>query len=124
MAFDDDQSPPRLFHKLRENSEFRKMFAERARKLLTDGGPLTPSRAAARYEKWSKTIQSAIIAEAARWGNYRRDIHQYKTGPYELYTPREHWKPEIERLLKDYFPKRTQVVIKQFEEAGLMEKEK
>jgi hypothetical protein len=124
MAFDDDQSPPRLFHKLRENSEFRRMFAERARHHLTDDGPLTPSRAAARYEKWSKTIQSAIIAEAARWGNYRCDIHQYKTGPYELYTPREHWKPEIERLLKDYFPKRTQVVIKQFEEAGLMEKEK
>src|SRR5205814_291533 len=45
MTFDDDQSPPRLFHKLRANSEFRRIFAERARQCLTANGALTPEKA-------------------------------------------------------------------------------
>jgi hypothetical protein len=121
MSFDDDQSPPRLFHKLRENAEFRRMFAERAQQHLTHGGALTPENAAERYRKWA--IDSAVVAESARWGDYRRDVHQYKTGPYELYTRNDHWRPEIDRLLKEYFPKRTEIVLKQFREIGLYPKE-
>jgi len=123
MAFDDDQSPPRLFHKLRENAEFRRIFAERARHHLTQGGALTPENAAERFRKWAKEIDSAVVAESARWGDYRRDVHPYKTGPYELYTRNDHWRPEIDRLLKDYFPKRTEIVLKQFREIGLYPKE-
>ena len=119
MAFDDDQSPPRLFHKLRENAEFRRMFAERAQQSLTNGGALTPENAAERFRKWAKQIDSAVVAESARWGDYRRDVHQYKTGPYELYTRNDHWRPEIDRLLKEYFPKRTEILLKQFREMGL-----
>src|SRR5205085_1996267 len=104
MAFDDDQSPPRLFQKLRRNAEFRRLFAGRARQHLTNGRALTPEKAAERYQKWVKEIDSALIAESARWGGYRRDVHPYKTGPYELYTRNEHWRPEIHRLLEEYFP--------------------
>jgi len=124
MEFDDDQSPPRLFHKLRANPEFRKLFAERAQQHFGNGGALAPDRAAERYRKWSKEIESAVVAESARWGDYRRDVHAYKTGPYELYTRNDHWRPEIQRLLDDYFPKRTAVVIEQFRQAGLYPKEK
>ncbi|HEY2953358.1 MAG TPA: CotH kinase family protein [Verrucomicrobiae bacterium] len=123
MAFDDDQSPPRLFQKLRENAEFRRMFAARARQHFTNGGALTPEKAAERYRQWTKEIDGAVAAESARWGDYRRDVHPYKTGPYELYTRNDHWRPEIERLFKEYFPKRTEVVIRQFREAGLYSKE-
>jgi len=63
-----------------------------------------------------------VIAESARWGDYRRDAHPYKTGPYELYTRDDHWRPEIDRLLKEYFPKRTEAVIKQFRETRLYPK--
>jgi hypothetical protein len=67
-------------------------------------------------------LDLAIIAESARWGDYRRDVHPYKTGPYERYTRNEHWRPEIDRLLNDYFPKRTGVAVEQFRSAGLYPK--
>lgn len=119
MTFDDDQSPPRLFHKLRENAEFRRLFAERARMHLTNGGALTPAQALERYRKWVDQLDLAVIAESARWGDYRRDVHPYKTGPYELYTRKEHWRPEVDRLMNQYFPRRTAMVLKQFQELGL-----
>ena len=119
MAFDDDQSPPRLFHKLKENAEFRRLFSERARMHLTNGGALTPGKAAERYRKWVEKLDLAVIAESARWGDYRRDVHRYKTGPYELYTRNQYWRPEVDRLLNQYFPKRSEVVLKQFEGQGL-----
>jgi hypothetical protein len=62
------------------------------------------------------------VAESARWGDYRRDVHPYKTGPYELYTRNDHWRPEIARLLTHYFPQRTAACLQQFREAGLYPK--
>ena len=119
IAHDDDQSPLRLFQRLRENAQFRRLFAERVRRHCFDGGALAPEAAAERFRKWSTILDLAIIAESARWGDYRRDVHQYKAGPYELYTRNDHWRPEVERLLKNYFPKRTTIVLEQFRAADL-----
>lgn len=119
LAFDDDQSPARLFQKLRENAEFRRQFTERAQRHLSGNGALTPTAAAARLRKWADQLDTAITAESARWGDYRRDVHPYKVSPYLLYTRDDHWRPEVQRLLKDYFPKRTAAVLQQFREAGL-----
>lgn len=116
VAYDDDLSPPRLFQKLRQNDEFKKLFHERAQLHLTGNGALTPRVAAERFEHWSKKLDSAIVAESARWGGYRHDVHQYKTGPYEIYTREKHWAPEIQRILTKYFPERTAVVLKQCDE--------
>jgi hypothetical protein len=118
LAFDDDQSPMRLFHRLCENEEFRRLFRERAARHLTNDGALTPAQAAERYRQSADAIDQAVVAESARWGGYRRDIHRYKTGPYELYTRDEHWRPEVRRLLQEYFPKRTAVVEEQLRAAG------
>lgn len=119
IAFDADGSPPRIFQKLRENADFRALFAERARKLCSSEGPLGPRACAARFEAWSSVLNSAIVGESARWGGYRRDVHPFRTGPYELYTRDDHWRPEVSRLLNDYFPHRSEVVLKQFQEQGL-----
>jgi hypothetical protein len=119
LRSDDDQSPTRLFQRLRENAVFRRQFAERAQLHLSGHGALTPTAAAARFQKWADRLDAAIVAESARWGDYRRDVHPYKVGPYLLYTRDEHWRPEIQRLLKDYFPHRTAAVLQQFQEAGL-----
>jgi hypothetical protein len=113
VSFDDDQSPPRLFQKLRQNAEFKKLFQERTQLHLTGNGALTPQAAAHRYEQWSTKLQSAILAESSRWGAYRHDIHQYRTGPYEIYTRDQFWTPEVHRLLSQYFPQRTAVMLKQ-----------
>ena len=119
LSFDDDLSPPRLFHRLCEAEEFRIQFGDQVQRHLFGQGALTPEQAAARFRYWSQRLDPAIVAESARWGDYRRDVHRYKVGPFELYTRDDHWRPEIRRLLQDYFPGRTAVVLRQFQRAGL-----
>jgi hypothetical protein len=106
LAMDDDQSPARLFQKLRENAAFRAAFAQRAAEVMGAGGELSPERAAARYRRLADAVRPAMICESARWGDYRRDVHPYREGPYELYTVADHWEPEVRRLLEEYFPQR------------------
>ena len=92
---DDDESPTRIFHRLAENDTFRALFSKRVAKHLLNGGALTPRAAADRYHMWSDQLDLPIIAESARWGDYRRAVHQYKEGPYERYTRIDHWRPEV-----------------------------
>ncbi|HTI70204.1 MAG TPA: CotH kinase family protein [Candidatus Limnocylindria bacterium] len=120
LAQDDDECPTRLFQKLRENPEFRRIFAERAKLHLTGKGALSPEVAAARYKALADALETAIPAEAARWGAYRHYIHAFRSGPYEDYTREEHWRPSVQRELTEYFPQRTDTVIKQFREAKLL----
>ena len=119
LDFDDDESPPRLFHKLSENAAFRRLFAARAQRLLFADGPLAPEMSAARYRTLANSVAKTLVAEAARWGTYRRDVHQYKTGPYERYTAEGHWQPEVDRILTRYFPERAGILLNQFRERGL-----
>ena len=121
LAVDDDFSPTRLFQRLRENPEFRSRFSQRARKHLAMDGVLGPGAAAGRYRILANQMDGPILAESARWGDYRRDFHPYKVGPYELYTREGHWRPEIRRILGDYFPHRTAALIQQLQSAGLYE---
>lgn len=65
-------------------------------------------------------IELAVIAESARWGDYRRDVHQYyEQGPFELYTRNDHWFTEQNNLLTNYFPNRTQTVLRHYRDADL-----
>jgi len=119
LDFDDDESPPRLFHKLSENSDFRALFADRVRRLLFDNGVLASGPAAERFRTLANSIAKPLKAESARWGSYRRDVHQHKTGPFECYTVKVHWQPEVDRLLTRYFSERREIVLNQFSERGL-----
>lgn len=110
-------SPARFYAKLRENPEFRMQFADHAHRWLFNDGVLTPQACVERWLACAAQIDTAVIAESARWGNYRRDIHV--RGPAELYTRDVHWLAEQQRLMTDYFPVRTGVVIEQFKNAGL-----
>jgi len=119
MDFDDEDSPPHLFQKLSENAAFRKLFAERAQRLLFDQGALAPEVCAERFRDLANQVGKAMTAEAARWGNYRRDVHPFKSGPYERYTVEEHWQPEVDRIVKRFFPQRREILLKQFRDRGL-----
>jgi protoporphyrinogen oxidase len=46
-------------------------------------------------------------------------MHQHKNGPYDLYTKIDHWDVEQDRLMNDYFIKRSQIVLDQLREVGL-----
>jgi hypothetical protein len=119
MDVDDDFSPSRLFTRLKDNAEFRALYSERVRRHCTGDGPLTPLVAAERFRRLADALDLAIVAESGRWGSYRNDVHPYKEGPYERYTRNDHWRPEVQRLLKDYFPQRTEVFLKLLEKRGL-----
>jgi hypothetical protein len=118
----DANTPGQLFAALRNNTEFRLRFADRAQKLLFNGGLFTPEVAWNRYVALLNQVDDALIDESARWGDYRRDVHQFLTnpnGPYELSTRDNQWQTEKTRLQNTYFPVRTQNVINQYLAAGL-----
>ena len=111
--------PTGLFTTLSSIEEFRIRFGDRVHKHLFNGGALTAERNAQRYRTRVDEIETAVIAESARWGDYRRDMHQYQSGPYDLYTRDKYWLPEKNRLLNDYFPRRTNIAHSQFRSRGL-----
>jgi len=119
LSLDDDESPMRLFQKLSDNVAFRALFAARAKQLLFDNGALAPTAAAERFRRLSDSIRPALTVESARWGNYRASVHQYKSGPYDALTRQDHWRPEVDRVLSDYVPKRREILLQQFRERGL-----
>jgi hypothetical protein len=111
--------PTGLYNSLVNIEEFRIRFGDRVHKHLFHGGALTPERNSARWTQRASQIDLAVIAESARWGDYRRDVHPYSSGPYYLYTRNAFWIPEKNRLLNDYFPRRTSIALGQFKSRGL-----
>jgi hypothetical protein len=111
--------PTRLYGYLEDMPEFRMRFADRIHKHFFNGGALTPERNIQRWNKRADEIDLAVIAESARWGDYRRDMHSWSSGPYELYTKNDFWVPEKNNLLHHYFPSRTSIVLDQYKNLGL-----
>lgn len=117
LGENNNDRPSRVFQKLCENEEFKIVLADRIQKHCFNGGVLTPESVADRFMQRANEIDLAIIAESARWGDYRRDVHQ-RSAPYKLYT-KEDWLDEQNWLTETYFPQRTNVFIDQLIEANL-----
>jgi hypothetical protein len=94
-----------------DSAEFRLRFADRVHKHLFNDGALTPDQASARLVRNTEQVQSAVIGESARWGD--------KLHPTRPYTRDEHWLVEKQRLLLEYFPRRTDTLLDQLRAAGL-----
>jgi len=110
--------PSRLFTKLRENAEFRILLADHIQRLFFKNGVFTPELVADRYMRRADEVEKALLCESARWGDYRRDVHQRDTDN-ELYTRDKNWITERDRLLKSFFPERTNLVVNQLRTAGM-----
>ncbi|MEJ2703880.1 MAG: CotH kinase family protein, partial [Sedimentisphaerales bacterium] len=106
-------NPQWLHQQLAANSEYRVRFGDRAHKVLFNNGLLTPGQSTARLMERAGQIETAIIAESARWGDSKR------SSPF---TRDDHWQPEIDRIVNDYegygFPSRTQVLLGQLRAKG------
>lgn len=92
----NDNVLPFLLGPLRGFEEFRIQFADRLYKHLRNQGALTYASAWGRFNARATELDKAIIAESARWGDYRRDIHV--RGDAYLYTKKDFWLPEISRI--------------------------
>lgn len=112
--------PSGLFTKLDDNAQFRLDFADRVHKhMIAPDGALTRQANTVRWDYWQAIMDKPIVAESLRWGDYRRDVHQYQEGLFQLYTREDHWLPENQRKVNSYFVTRGTTVLNQFRSAGL-----
>lgn len=115
----NSNSPGIVFQNLRDNADFRLRVADRAHRHLFNDGLLTPDQVEARWLRRARQIDQAVIAESARWGDYRRDVHSSSNGPYEFYRLNSHYLPEKNRLLNSYFPVRSGNFLNQLRSGNL-----
>lgn len=114
----NEENPSWFYQLLQGNEDFRVIFADQIQKNFLNGGPLSPEASIERYTELANEIDFAIIAESARWGDYRKDVDP-SDGNRILYTRNDHWVPQKEYLLNNYFPFRTDIVVNQFRNIGL-----
>ena len=116
----NDKCPSRVFTKLKANEDFVRLFADRVYKHCFNNGTLTPETAKSLWIERKNEVEPAIISESARWGDYRRDVHQYQTsGPFHLYTYEDHYLPHQNFMLNSYFPSRTDIFLEKLRNEGL-----
>lgn len=103
--------PTGIFHNLLKNDDFARRYVHRAKELLTDDGFLGQHSVVEVWDSLYNTISKAIYAEAARWGDYRRDVPSGYGYASIAYTVDDTYMRERNRLLNDYFPYRTDIVL-------------
>jgi hypothetical protein len=97
-------SPTGFHHQLRKNAEYRVLFGDRVHRHFFNDGVMTPGRAGESYLARLNVVDEAVVAESARWGDSQRP---------KPFTRDKEWIAEKNRLLKQYFPKRTSIVLNQ-----------
>ena len=106
-------APTTIFQGLLKNNDFAARYRARAKELLADDGLLGETSVVEVWDSLYNTISTAIYDESARWGDYRRDVHQYAYGAGKLYTVDKYYMRERNRLLTEYFPYRSKKVLTQ-----------
>ena len=99
----------RPYRTLRENEEFRMLFADHTYRHMFNNGPATTEASYARYKQLADQIELAMIAESARWGD------QARSRPYTLAD----WQASRDYILGTYMPRRPAIVLGQLRNAGL-----
>jgi hypothetical protein len=94
---------------LRDNEEFRMLFADHVYRHMFNNGPATTEASYARYKQLADKVEPAIIAESARWGDQARGT------PYTLAD----WQNSRDYILGTYMPRRPAIVLGQLRNAGL-----
>ncbi|MES2658105.1 MAG: lamin tail domain-containing protein [Verrucomicrobiota bacterium] len=102
-------SNPLFLHQdLAANEEYRMRWADHIQKHLFNGGALTPGAWNNRINRFATIVDSAIIAESARWGDAKR------SDP----LTRQNWTAAQNSLLS-YLPPRNAIVLDQLRADGL-----
>jgi hypothetical protein len=111
------------YARLRNNTEFRQLLADHVHRAFFNGGPMyvdpyntqwnpaypQRNRPAALYAELAKSIERAMTAESARWGD---------VGSGTPYTVQQ-WRAQRDQILYTYMPQRSQIVLDQLRNAGL-----
>jgi len=94
---------------LKTNEEYQILFADRVHKFFFNDGVLTPDSLIQRYQQLADRVESAMVAESARWG----DTHH--STPQTL----AEWTTERDWILNTYLPQRTGIVLQELKNFGL-----
>ena len=117
LSVNNKSCPSYIFQQLMKNRSFLHRYMDRAYKHLTNNGLLTEKNAQVLWDSLYNTISGALYDEAARWGDYRRDVHPYSSKG-KLYTVDNQYQTERKRILTEYFPQRTSKLIQQLKDKG------
>lgn len=106
----------RPYYALRQGSpEFRLKFADLVHRHLFNTGALTTAAATARWNARVAEISKAIVAESARWGDYRENLMH----PGQPYRREVEWTGELQRMATSYWPQINGVALQRFRDAAL-----
>jgi hypothetical protein len=109
VSSNNDSGVGELHRWLKENAEYRLLFADRLHRLFFHNGILTPDSLVQRYSALADKVQLAMVAESARWG----DMH------YQPSLGLNEWLNERNWILNTYLPPRSAVVLGQMRANGL-----
>jgi hypothetical protein len=104
-----ESNPQWIHQQLVENPLYRARIADRVYKHFFNGGALTPEANIERFLSRKEEIDLAIIAESARWGDSKRE---------PAFTRDNAWLVEINRIVGQFFPDRTKIVLNQIKSKG------
>ena len=114
--------PSGIHQDLSNNEEYRLQFGDHVRRHMFNGGPLSPEAATAIWRRRSDKMFLPIIAESARWGDFRRDVQagsQWNSSQYDLYTRNDHYLPDQQWIFDTYLQQRRDIVVNQLRSRGL-----
>jgi hypothetical protein len=104
-----DSNPLWIHQKLSENPHYRLRFADRVFKHFFNNGALTKENNIARINERRVQIETAIIAESARWGDSKVSPPRTKAD----------WTTAVNFITQDYLQTRNSVVLQQLINKGL-----
>ena len=121
-GLNNNNKPTRLYNALRANPEFRLRFADRVRKHFYNNGALSTDKVLARWLTRRDQVWRAVVAESARWGDFRRDVLQGSgsSDQYDLFHRNQHYVAYQEWLLNTYFPRRRNIFLAQLNRRDLV----
>ena len=109
VTADHEDSPRYLYNALRDNAEFRLLFADHLHRHFFNNGLMTPGPCAQRWMRRANEIYDAIIGESARWGDSNMEEH----GDLP-YTRDGDWIPALNWILDDFMSVRTAILLNQY----------
>jgi hypothetical protein len=98
-------NPAWLHQRLLAHPDYRQRLTDRIYKHCFNQGALTTDACINRFLDRKNTIEMAIIAESARWGDAK--VHPARTKD-------DDWLPEVNFLLNDVLPYRRDLILDQF----------
>lgn len=107
--------PSAIHNSLLRGDEYLTLVGDRIHKHMFNGGVLTPERAAEYFLNRSAEIDRAVVAESARWGDFRRDVNpgRWRSDQFDLFHRDVHYVNQKEFIVERYLPVRTDIVIEQ-----------